>query len=171
MKAPQWLTRLGIPEACISQKSSVQEKSRRFSIRPQLGDSVWCVKLDGCWIHGDTARRIDYLFWVKNAKSKGIILLIELKGKNFGDALEQIRQTLERLCKNAQDQGIHTGLHRQSPGHDPVEGRGVRAYVILSRGGGVKQRLKDREYLRKKYGVRVVVYGQELVVNGVDRLP
>lgn len=172
MKPPQWLIALGVPEMCISQNSSAKEHARRFSIRPQPGDSVWRIKTDGCWINNEDVRRVDYIFWVKSATStKGIVLLVELKGKHVGDALDQVSQTLERLCKQSDHRGIHTGAHHQSPGHDLVAGQGIRAYVVLSRGRGVRQRLKENEAIRRKYGVRVIFHEQQLFVDGIENLP
>ncbi|WP_124681787.1 hypothetical protein [Candidatus Viridilinea mediisalina] len=103
MKPPQWLIDLGIPESCISQNSSAEERSRRFLIRPKPGDTIWRIKVDGCWISSANIRKVDYLFWAKSVKAtKGIVLLVELKGKDVGTALDQIDQTLERICKRSE---------------------------------------------------------------------
>ena len=97
--------------------------------------------------------------------------MVELKGKDFGTALQQIEASLQHLCKLADGQGIHMGNHRLSPGHDRHDRAGVRAYVILSKGKGVPLRQTERARLSKQYGVIVHPYSQRLEVKGVDALP
>ena len=109
MSSPRWLTVLAVPKACVTPKSSAQERGRRFVIRPQPGDRIWRVRVDGCWLPGSQERKVDYLFWGQSATGRRVILLVELKGKKFRDALEQIEHTLGRLCKRAESGGIHLG--------------------------------------------------------------
>ena len=173
MNAPQWLLALGIPEGCISNKSSAEEKGRQFSIRSRRGnkkDDIWRVQVDDCWLKDDAEKRVDYLFWGQSASGRKVILLVELKGQDFNKALQQIASTLQRLCKHTEGNIVHTGHHRASPGHDPHGAGGVRAYVVLSRGRGVPQRQKEREKLRERYGVIVYHREQRLDANGLDDL-
>lgn len=169
-KSPDWLSELGIPPRCISRSSSAAESGRSFAIRPLSGDNIWRVHLDGCWITDPDSRRVDYLFWASSPTGRRLVLLVELKGKDFGSALQQIEATLKRLCKRADGHGIHTGAHRTSPGHERHE-QGVRAYVILSKGKGVPQRQSEKERLRRRYGVIVLQHSRRLEVDGVDKLP
>jgi len=172
MSPPQWLTALGIPEECVSNHSSAEEKGRRFSIRPQRGnerDQIWRVHVDGCWIQGD-AKRVDYLFWGQSASGRRGVLLVELKGQDFGKALEQIESTLGRLCKRSGGNIIHTGVHLDAPPHDPPEKGGVRAYVVLSSGRGVPQRFRERQRIQKRYDVIVYPHEQRLEADGLDAL-
>jgi hypothetical protein len=171
MSTPQWLRALEIPKDCISPTSSAQERRRSFSIHPQEGDSVWRVKVDGCWLQSSDEKKVDYLFWGQSASGRRVILLVELKGQNFGKALEQMKSTLQRLCKRAGSSGIHTGSHQSSPGHDLHATGGVRAYVVLSKGRGVPQRQRERERIRRRYGVLVYPKSQRLEINGLDALP
>jgi hypothetical protein len=168
MSAPAWLTTLGIPEGCIARKSSAEEHTRRFSIRSQPGDIVWRVKVDEGWLQSGGDKRVDYLFWGQSASGRKVILLVELKGENFGKALLQIESTLDRLCKRADGNGIHIGPHLHSPGHALLAEGGVRAYVVLSKGKGVPLRLKEQELLRKRYGVFVRTGERHLDVKGID---
>ena len=169
--ASQWLTALGIPEDCVSASSSAREGKRSFSIHPRPGDQIWRVKVDGCWLQSGDAKKVDYLFWVQSTSGQRAVLLIELKGKAFGEALKQIESTLQQICKRTVDRGIHTGSHQDSPGHSPHNAGGVRAYVVLSKGKGVPQRQRDRERIRQRYGVPVHPKSQRLEVNGLDALP
>ena len=171
MTPPSWLLKLGVPADCISQSSSASENQRSFSIRPESGDVIWRVKTDGCWFSSSNLKKVDYLFWVSSSSGSRLVLLVELKGKDFGTALQQIEASLHRLCKLADGQGIHTGDHRPSPGHDRHDQAGVRAYVILSKGKGVPQRQIERARLSKRYGVIVHPQSQRLEVKGVDALP
>lgn len=172
MSAPQWLTTLGIPEECISNSSSAQEKGRRFSIRPRRSnqiDEIWRIQVDGCWMQDDV-KRVDYLFWGQSATGQRVVMLVELKGKNFGRALEQIERTLQRLCRRSDGNIIHTEAHLDSPGHDPPESGGMRAYVVLSKGSGVPQRLRERQLIQERYGVVVYPHEPRPPVNGLDAL-
>jgi len=170
MKAPQWLRALEIPDACISQASSAREGRRRFVIHLREGDQIWRVKMDGCWLTSSSEKKVDYLFWGSSALGRKVIILVELKGKHFGKALEQIESTLQRTCKRADGRGIHTGAHQESPGHD-LHQEGVQAYVVLSKGKGVRKRLRERERIRQRYGIRVYPKSQRFDINNIDALP
>ena len=170
MKPPQWFEAIGIPEECVSKASAAQEHGRRFSVAPRQEDQIWRVRLDGCWLQDEAEKRVDYLFWGQSASGRKVILLVELKGQDFGTALQQIESTLLRLCKRVADNTVHMGKHQASPGHDSPRVGGVKAFVILSKGVGVRQRLRQREALRQKYGVRVHTRERRLEVNGLDAL-
>lgn len=173
MSPPQWLTALGIPEDCVSNSSSAQERGCRFSIRPQRGnrrDQIWRVQVDGCWLQDDD-KRVDYLFLGQSASGRRMVLLVELKGKDYRGALKQIESTLQCLCRRSEGNIIHTGAHQYSPGHDLTNDNGVRAYVVLSKGSGVPQRQRERERIRHRYGVIVYSRERELQAIGLDALP
>jgi hypothetical protein len=170
MSAPKWLIALGIPEDCIAQKSSAEERGCRFSIHPRRGEIIWRVRVDGCWLPSGDSKKVDYLFWGQSAAERAVVLLVELKGEDFGKALQQIKSTLEQLCKKADGMGIHTGVHRASPGHAPLAAGGVRAYVVLSKGRGVPQRQQEREYLRKQYGVILVHKERRFEIDGIEAI-
>ena len=171
MSAPGWFEEIGIPRDCVFQRSSARERGRSFSITPQRGDEIWCVRVDGCWLQDDTGKRVDYLFWGQSAAGSRLILLVELKGQDFGTALEQIESTLGRFCKEADGDTVHTGDHRASPGHDAHRSGGVRAFVVLSKGRGVPQYTRKREALRRKYGVVVYHHERKFEAHGLDSLP
>ena len=159
-----------IPPECVSSRSSVREHKRRFSIRPQAGDQICCVKLDGCWLQSESVKRVDFLFLGKSASGKKLVLLVELKGGDFGKALDQIEATLQFLCKKRHRNIVHKSNHKDALAHDAPEKGGVRAYVILSHGQKVGRRSNRVEAIRKRFGVRV--YAREAVsVTGLDALP
>ena len=159
-----------IPPECVSSRSAVREHRRRFSIQPRAGDEICCIELDGCWLKSDPVKRVDYLFLGRSAAGKKLVLLVELKGGNFGKALDQIEATLQFLCRQGSGNVIHNGEHKSALAHDAPENGGVRAYVILSHGRKVGLRSRQVEDIRKRFGVRV--YAREGVsVNGLDALP
>lgn len=168
MSVPKWLTDLGIPENCIARKSAAEERGRRFSIRPRRGDAIWHVQVDGCWLRNIDGKKVDSLFWGQSASGRKIVLLVELKGSDFGQALAQINDTFAKLCKRADGHGIHLGSHLDSPGHTSLADGGVRAYVVLSKGKGVPQRSNERERLRKRYGVLVQPGERQIEIDGID---
>lgn len=173
MTAPAWLLELGIPEHCISNSSSSREKGRRFSIRPHRGsngDVIWRIQVDGCWLPEDV-KKVDYMFWGQSSSGRKLILLVELKGQDFGKALQQIRSTLDLLCKRSAGNRVHTGVHGMSPGHDLPEAAGIKAFVVLSKGRGVPQRQVERERIRQRYGVIVYHREQRLEIKGLDAVP
>jgi hypothetical protein len=171
MNPPEWLAVLGIPEGCISSQSSATERGLSFTIHRQEGDQIWRVRVDDCWLKSGDEKKVDYLFWGQSTSGRKVILLVELKGQNFGKALEQIESTRQHLCKRADHGGVHTGLHQASPGHDLPVADGVRAYVVLSKGRGVPQRQRERERIRKRYGVLVRPKSRRLEINGIEALP
>lgn len=171
MSVPEWLKALGIPEECISGTTSAAEKGRSFSIRHEEGDQIWRVHVDNCWVKDNNEKRVDYLFWGESATGHKVVILVELKGKQFGKALEQVEVTLERLCKKADGRGIHNGNNHLPLKHDQLNRRGVRVYVILSKGEQVTQHQIDLRRIQKKYGIVVRHTSVRLEVNGLDKLP
>ena len=187
MSVPQQLIALGIPEKCVQRLSSAEENRRRFSISPHTGDVIWRVHMDGCWLQSGDQKRVDYIFWCQSASGRSSVLLVELKGKHFGKALDQIEVTLQLLCKSAQGDVVHAAIKSNSPGHDPPATGGVRAFVILRKGenvpqvltkrqrrqqkAGLSQALMKRRRLQMTYGVIVYPHSQELRIDGLDALP
>jgi hypothetical protein len=98
-------------------------------------------------------------------------LLVELKGKNFGQALEQIEATLQLLCKRSGRNIIHAQTNVNLLEHDPPTRGGVCAYVVLSKGRGVPKRQAERRKLQQRYGVIVYPHSQELRIDGLEKLP
>ncbi len=180
MAAPECFEALDIPHACVEKRSSCKENQRSFSINPASGDEIWRIKVDGCWLRG-AQKRVDYIFWVQSKSGKRAIILVELKGSNYGQALDQIESTLRLLCKRSSTNFVHTGKRPLSPGHDGITDRGVQAYVVLStgrqasktvtrRGRKIPQRLSRLERIRLKYQVRVQPKTNRMFVRGVDAL-
>ena len=163
--APHWLITLGVPQNCITVSPVAQENKRRFAIKVKADEQVWRVKVDDCWLSDQDHKKVDFLFWWGNSANDRLVLLVELKGKRFDLALKQIEATLERLCKTAPNQGIHSGSHQASPGHTLVKEGGVKAYVVLSKGKGVRLRSTELERLRKRYKVRIEAKSQQIEVN------
>src|SRR4051794_22234966 len=97
MKAPSWLARMGIPEACIEAKSAAAEHRQSFSLVPPVNRPVYRIKVDGCWITDSSRKRIDYLFCCEVEAGQWAVVLVELKGKDYGHALTQVEQTLTDL--------------------------------------------------------------------------
>lgn len=168
MSVPAWLEDLKIPTACLSNRTVVEENGRRFVLKPRHGtvqDKIWTVHVDECWFTQVESKRVDYLFWANGTDGRTIILLVELKGRDFKKALEQIESTLARLCKYSDGRGIHSGNHLHAPQHLPPTTGGVRAYVVLSQGNEVALQQAYLERLRKKYHVLVTAKSQQLKVD------
>lgn len=163
----KWLTALGIPRECIEEKSSAEERGRRFVIRPDNKDEIWRVKVDACWLSSVDGKKVDFVFWGQSASGKQLVLLVELKGKNFGKALKQVDATLQRLCKTADGKEFHRGANTELKHIPPING-GVRAYVVLSSGRAVPQQFHERERIRNRYKVIVHAKSTLLEIRGLD---
>lgn len=179
MNIPEWVTIIGIPNSCVEKRSSCREKGRSFSIVPAQSDEIWRMKVDGCWFD-DTQKKVDYLFWIQAKSGEKAIILVELKGGDYGKALLQIENTLRLLCKYSHQNMIHTGRYQQSPGHNSVNDKGIQAYVVLSHGHSASNRTSKRgrklpqrhsqlERIRQKYHVRVHPTTKRFQHHGVDK--
>lgn len=169
-QAPSWLTDIGIPAECISQQSSVGDDHAKFRIQKAPGDELWCVQVDGGWITSEE-RKVDYLFYCSSGNGVKKILLVELKGRHFTDALTQIRSTLRQICKKGHHAGIHTGAHQNAPGHEDTRAGGVRAYVIVSKFRGTNLDQIEIKNIARDYKVIVQTKSQIMNVRGVDQVP
>ena len=156
MALPLILAGLDIPEHCIDERTSAQENRRKFEIRRHAQETVYRIKVDDCWLSNQDGKKVDYLFWCANGKER--LSLVELKGGDFGKALEQVESTLRILFQQEPQlrQFADTG--------------GICSYVVLSKGSGVRQRLKEIARLKKTYKVIVRPHGQQLEINGLDAL-
>ena len=152
---PDFCIQLGIPAGCISNSSIASENGRTFRIIMQRGDQVWRVKVDHCWLHERDGAKTDYLFWCQCATGQKYIFLVELKGKNFGQALEQTRAMLIRLCKRSSINIVHRGNYYASPGHRLTAYHGVSAYVVLSSGRDVGFNQTEIAKIRKEFNIIV----------------
>lgn len=170
LQPPAWLLEIGIPANCISLQTSVGDNNARFRLKKAPGDEVWCVHVDGCWIAGDR-RKVDYLFYCSSGNGNRKVVLVELKGRHFTDALAQIRSTLRQLCKLGVRRGIHSGAHQNSPGHEATQSGGVCAYVILSKYRSTNLDQIEIKNIGKQFHVTVMPRSQLLSIRGVDRLP
>ncbi len=148
MNHPTWFAKLDMPAECVSRQSSAKEKQSSLVIHLAKDDQIWRVKVDGCWLKDEAAARCDYLFYGQSHTGWQMTLLVELKGKHLGKALQQIEATILRL-RNAYQGDL-------------------RACIILSRGKGVPQRLKERELLRRKYGLRLRIHTTRLEVQSIE---
>jgi hypothetical protein len=119
---------------------------------------IWRIKIDDCWLGGADERKVDYLFWSTNKLGKERLSLVELKGENFGDALEQIESTLRRLYGN-----------KPALRQFAAQG-GICVYVILSKGKGVPQNLNRIAKIKKDFDVIVRPKSQRLELDGVAGL-
>lgn len=150
----EFCTHLGISSACVTNSTSASENKRTFTIERRPGDQVWRLKVDHCWLHDHDGAKTDYLFWCQSANGQKYILLVELKGKNFGHALEQIEAMLLRLCKKSADNIVHRRPdHHATPGHDLTGAGGIRAFAVLSNGSQIQSNQKEIARIRKQYNV------------------
>lgn len=156
MSLPPLLNELGIPEDCVNQTASAQEKGRSFVINRQQDEVVWRIMVDHCWLRDSERPRVDYLFLGINHRE--CLVLVELKGKNFGHALEQIASALAHLYE------LKPALRQVA-----AQG-GLSAYVVMSKGQGVSRRFNEIAKIAKKYHVIVHPKSQRHEINGVSRL-
>lgn len=114
-----WMLALGVPDGCIEEgKRAAEERGRSFLLHVPKGARAFRTKVDGCWFTGNTPKRVDFLFCVELPDGSWAVLLVELKGGHFKEALEQIDSTFRQL--------------RSAPAGAPVARR--EAHVIMSHG-------------------------------------
>ena len=146
--------RMGISADCITNSTSASENRRVFTIERQPGDQVWRLKVDHCWLHDRDGAKTDYLFWCQSATGQKYIFLVELKGRDFSHALEQIEAMLARLCKKANGNMVHQrNDYKASPGHDLTTLGGIKAFVVLSQGSEVQTNQREIARIRQRYNV------------------
>jgi hypothetical protein len=146
MALPPWLIKLGVPEQCVERKSSASEHSRSIELKVPRDTLVLRVRVDNCWFSDSGDKKVDYLFCVQRAEDDWELILVELKGKDFGTALAQIERTLDRIGKL------------------PTRLRLCRAAVVLSNGNRVPSYAKQVEQLRRR-GILVTAKSQRLEMS------
>lgn len=152
----EFCVRLGIPPGCISESTVASEHGRKFRIDRRPGDKVWRVQVDHCWLDDHDGAKTDYLFWCQSASGQKQIILVELKGRDFSHALEQIEAMLARLCQKSAVNLVHRRADlRASPGHDLTSAGGIKACVVLSKGDEFQYNNVKIARIRKRYQVNV----------------
>ncbi len=167
----QSLVKLGFDKNCISEKTSIREQGKRFSIRPyrNLGEVVLQIKLDGCQFR-DEKKRCDALFLCKPLSGPFLVILVELKGKNLPKAFQQIEATLERLCAHS----VHNFPHKSKSLEQVTSVWGTRhksyAYIVSRSGRKLPQLLSKRDKMQKQYGIRLYHKEQQVELDGLSAL-
>lgn len=81
----------GQPHKSCDGVLSVTEKGKKVMLMPKPGEEAKVLVADGC-IFNDTKPKCDALFILKH-QHKSFIILVELKGTNLNDAVEQLAYT------------------------------------------------------------------------------
>lgn len=154
------LVELGVPERCIQKTRSVEEKGRSFVLSLPADWQVRKVCVDGCLITGEGSKRVDALFHIHGTPrdstglSRQAVVLVELKGKDLGHALQQVEATLQYL--------------NRLPAWRRAEELRRSAFVVLSNGRQVPQYQQQRLRLLKQYGVEVRWKSQRMLASAED---
>ena len=94
-----------IPEEdCFSISTSESEGGKKFSFINPDRKSICRVHVDNCLIKDKSTKKCDYLFSVKE---DSLFYLVEFKGINVHEAIEQILSTYEIINKKVQQQAHH----------------------------------------------------------------
>lgn len=140
-KGRSWMSGLGVPDCCVTVKTAATENGRRFALLAPTGVAVLRVHVDGCWLRENQQRKVDYLFTAEFAKDKLLCLLVELKGKQYGEALAQIEDTLKHL--------------ETIPAYRKERPATLVAHVVLSQGNQIPRYQNQEEKLRSRYGLLI----------------
>lgn len=77
----------------------VEENKKIFSIKNPEKRKIFACNVDNCLISSNENKKCDYMFII-DSDSKNRIILVELKGKNYAQAVRQIISTAEELKFN-----------------------------------------------------------------------
>ncbi len=149
MKAPAWLSsNLQIQADCIEQATAANEKGKRFELVAPSGSQVFKVKVDGCWIKSEQTQKVDYMFCcvLNNQPVTQDVILVELKGQHYGEALKQMEATLAKL----------------QPYLSAIKPRQLIGCIVLSNGNEVGKYPNEALSIRKKYGIVLKPKSKEL---------
>lgn len=151
MSPPAWLIALGVPGKCMEPLAAAQENQRRFKLEVARNRTVWRVRVDGCWLSSPQQKKVDYLFCVEEPSGSWKLILVELKGKDFGHALEQIRQVVEFI--------------KAQPTFHQLGSQPIQAVVVLSNGNNVPAYQRERDRLRARHGIQVIAKSQHYTMT------
>lgn len=132
------LSRLFDP-ACLLPGTSIGENQRVFSIKPEPGEQVAGVRVDGCVVTDSLRPRCDGLFVLLPPGSPYfVIALVELKGNDVGRAKRQLLATQEFLLERLGCALGHHGVEiLRKMSFQPLTGRshgGMVLGIVVSRG-------------------------------------
>jgi hypothetical protein len=151
MNSPEWMGALGVPARCIERLAAAQENQRRFKLEVAKNRTVWRVRVDGCWLRSMEQKKVDYLFCLEESSGGWKLILVELKGKDFGHALQQISQTVEFI--------------KAQPMFRQLACKSIEAVVVLSSGNRVPDYQKERNLLRSRHNVKVIAKSKQYTMT------
>ena len=144
---------------CFLPGTSIRENNTRFSIRPQTGEDVVGIKVDGCLLGGQSGLACDAAFFVHiKAEKRLVIALVELKGGEVDHAFEQVLAVRDFFaglvgCAKTSQHGkpLIDALGDDSP---ISHGARLLGVVVSKRGIPQPDRLK---VLAHRRGVKIVI--------------
>ena len=151
MNSPEWMGALGVPARCTERLAAAQENQRRFKLEVAKNRTVWRVRVDGCWLRSMEQKKVDYLFCLEESSGGWKLILVELKGKDFGHALEQISQVVEFI--------------KAQPTFHQLGSQPIQAVVVLSNGNNVPAYQRERDRLRARHGIQVIAKSQHYTMT------
>jgi RNase adaptor protein for sRNA GlmZ degradation len=80
---------------CFSNSTVAEENGKKFTLINPSRKKICKVKVDGCLIKAQTARKCDYMFEVSGKPNK--YYLVELKGGDVVTAVDQIISTYSQV--------------------------------------------------------------------------
>ena len=86
-------------DCCMTRSEKIitkKEEGKIFSIKNSSERTISVCQIDGCLINNSDVKKCDLMFIVDN-KTQEKIILVELKGKNYAKAIQQILQTASEL--------------------------------------------------------------------------
>jgi len=76
---------------CFIAGTKIEECGKTFSIRPQAGEEVVGIRMDGCQLTAQSGPACDAAFFVHiKSQKRLVIVLVELKGGEIARAFEQL---------------------------------------------------------------------------------
>ncbi|MFH1057377.1 MAG: hypothetical protein V1797_01700, partial [Pseudomonadota bacterium] len=84
---------------CFIAGTKIEECGKTFSIRPQAGEEVVGIRVDGCQLTAQSGLACDAVFFIhRPSQNHLLIVLVELKGSDVGHAVKQITAVRDYLA-------------------------------------------------------------------------
>ena len=142
---------------CFLPGTSISEKGKAFSLRPQKDEEVVGIRLDACLANSRSGLACDAAFFVHMpSENRLVIALVELKGADVAHAIKQIKASRNLLanivgCAGSRSHG--DAVKAQMASTEPLTHGACLLGVVVSRSG--LPQFQAEALKARRYGVRL----------------
>lgn len=143
---------------CFLPGTSITEKGKTFSLRPEKGEEVVGIRLDGCLVHSQSGLACDAAFFVHSRSQKRLVIaLVELKGADVAHAIKQIKASRDLLANTVGCAGNRShgeALQEHMAANTPLNHGACLLGMVVSSAG--LPQFQDEALKARRYGVRLI---------------